>query len=291
MTITAGFRVQDGILLCADTMYTSGMKSYATKITKLEVQAGKVAFALAGTEDCCLMLIQACQKALAKVASSNLSMEQIEDVIRKTLRRLFNENELQDDDAQFLIAAWTAQEGIQLLSTRNGVVVERDTFECKGSGAYLANYLIQPAYRSDMDLREVIPLATQTLAAVKAHDEGCGGQSELIVLRTDGFLSAVAHDEISASEKYIGGFEKYARRLMLDFANPQSSEDDFRKRLDSFVETITIGREGWLEDRRKAVAMRKLLEALFPGEVEESFVPATPEAPKHDPKEPIPSEE
>lgn len=279
MTITAGFRVQDGILLCADSMYTGGMKSYATKIVKTEMEGGKVAFALAGTEDCCLMLVQACQKAILKSASKNPSLERIGDLVRKTLRRLFIEHELQDDDAQFLIAAWTAKDGLQLLSTRKGIVVERDRYNCNGSGAYLANYLIEPAYRDDMDLREVIVLATQTLAAVKAHDEGCGGQSELIVLRSDGSLSPVADAEISTSERNISGFEKWARKLMFDFANPQLSADDFRKKLDSFVETITAGREGWLEDQKKALAMRKLLKALFPGEVEDFFTPTSPAPP------------
>jgi 20S proteasome alpha/beta subunit len=40
MTITAGFRVVDGILLCADTLYTGGMKIYETKIFKTDLKGG-----------------------------------------------------------------------------------------------------------------------------------------------------------------------------------------------------------------------------------------------------------
>ena len=51
---------------------------------------------------------------------------------------------------------------------------------------------------------------------------------------------------------------------MFDFANPQLSEAEFRKKLDSFVETITIGREGWMEEQKDASAIRKLVKTLFP---------------------------
>jgi hypothetical protein len=156
---------------------------------------------------------------------------------------------------------------------------------------YLATYLIEPAFREDMSLREVIILATQTLAAVKAHDDGCGGQSELIVLQPDGSLSPVAHDEISTSEKNIGGFEKYARRLMFDFANPLLSDAEFRKKLDSFVETISLGREGRLEEQNKAAAIRKLLKAVFPGQALDYFTSANPEPSKPDPQSRPPSQE
>jgi hypothetical protein len=134
MTITAGFQVGSGILLSADTMYTGEMKSYATKIKTTAVDGGKVAFALSGSEDCCLMLIQACEKALFRSSYDKPSMEQLEDVIASTLGRLFQDHNLQDDDAQFLIAAWTVKDGLRLLSTRRGIVVERDRYYCNGSG-------------------------------------------------------------------------------------------------------------------------------------------------------------
>jgi 20S proteasome alpha/beta subunit len=291
MTITAGYKVESGILLSADTMYTGGMKLYATKIKTTSLDGGKVAFALAGSEDCSLMLIQACEKALFRSSYNNPSIEQLEEVISSTLGRLFRKHDLQDHDAQFLIAVWTVKDGLRLLSTRKGIVVERDRYYCNGSGEYLANYLIEPAFRVDMSLREVIILATQTLAAVKAHDDGCGGQSELIVLQPDGSLSPVAHEEIITSEKNIAGFETYARRLMFDFANPLLSETEFRKKLDSFADTIALGREGWLEEQDKAAKIRKLLKAVFPGESLDYFTSADPERPKPDPQSQPPSQE
>ncbi|MBV9303000.1 MAG: hypothetical protein JOY62_16230 [Acidobacteriaceae bacterium] len=196
------------------------------------------------------MLIQECQKAILKSASTNPSMEEMQEAIRRTLRKLFREHELPDNAAQFLVAAWTSNDGLRLLSTREGIVIERDRHYCNGSGAYLANYLIEAAYRHDMNLREAIILATYTFASVRTYEEGCGGESEFITLRSDGSLSPVAHSEIRLPEKYLTRFEARTRKLMFDFVNPTLSNGDFHRKLDSFVEQIKIGREAWIEHRK-----------------------------------------
>jgi hypothetical protein len=48
---------------------------------------------------------------------------------------------------------------------------------------------------------------------------------------------------------------------MFDFGNPQMTDEDFSKRLDSFVETIKIGRDKWKEDQRAFQALETLLKA------------------------------
>ena len=264
VTITAGFRVDDGILLCADTMYTGGMKFYETKIFKTEIKGGTVAFVLAGSQDYGLMAIQNCQKALLKSGPKLRSMDDIQDLISSTLMLLFKQHtEMQpEDQVELIIGAWTKSDGLRLLSTRKAAVVARPQYECKGSGSYLARYLIDSAYQPAMTLQNVIILAMQVLTAVKSYDEYCGGASELIVLDASGSLSPVAHDEISISEKYISAYEKYARRLMFDFASPQMKDEDFLKRLDSFVETMKVGRDGWKEATRESRAIDMVLKEL-----------------------------
>lgn len=266
MTITAGFRVQDGILLCADTMYTGGMKSYQTKIFKTESPGCKVAFALAGIEDYGLMAIQACQRVIMDYAPKQKSINEIQELIRSTLRRLYKEHtEIQpEDEVQLLIGAWTRSDGLRLLSTRKAAVVERPRYKCNGSGSYLAQYLAEAAYQPDMTLRHVILLATQLLAAVKSYDQYCGGQSEMIVLGANGVLSSITHEDIRDSEKHIIGYERYTRKLMFDFGNPQITDEEFRKKVESFVETIMIGRESWAEARRESQAVQMILKELFP---------------------------
>ena len=100
MTITAGFRVRDGILLCADTMYTGEGKSYETKILTTQIRRVTVAFPFCGAQDYGLMAIEDCQKAILKSASKRQSMDELQDLIPITLRRLFKEHaEMQPDDA------------------------------------------------------------------------------------------------------------------------------------------------------------------------------------------------
>jgi hypothetical protein len=244
-------------------MYTGDGKSYETKIFTTRVKGAAVAFSFCGVQDYSLMAIQDCQTAILKRASKPQSMDELQDLIRIALRRLFKEHtEMQPDDViELLIGAWTQSDGLRLLSTRRAAVFERKEYECKGSGSALARYLIGATYKEHMGLRDVIIHATQVLAEVKSHDEYCGGQSELVVLDANGSLFPIAPEEISYSEEYIGGYDKWARRFMFDFGNPQMTDEDFSKRLDSFVETIKIGRDKWKEDQRAFQALETLLKA------------------------------
>lgn len=50
MTIIAGFRVQDGILLCSDTEWSGGLKIYKEKIFTHPFRGGVISFAVSGDE-------------------------------------------------------------------------------------------------------------------------------------------------------------------------------------------------------------------------------------------------
>jgi 20S proteasome alpha/beta subunit len=245
-------------------MYTGGMKSYETKIFKTEIKGSTVAFVLAGIQDYGLMAIQNCQKALLKSGSKRRSMDDIQDLISSTLMLFFKHHtEMQpEDQVELIIGAWTKSDGLRLLSTRKAAVVERPQYECKGSGSYLARYLVDSAYQPAMTLQSVTILAMQVLAGVKSYDEYCGGASELIVLDASGSLSPIAHDEIGISEKYISAYEKHARRFMFDFANPHMKDEDFLKRLGAFVEGMKAGREGWKEATKQSRAIDMVLKEL-----------------------------
>jgi hypothetical protein len=69
----------------------------------------------------------------------------------------------------------------------------------------------------------------RVLKEVKNYDEYCGGQSQSVVVGTNGSLCPIAPEEISHPEKCIGGYDKWARRLMFDFANPQMTDEEFSK--------------------------------------------------------------
>jgi hypothetical protein len=65
MTIAAGFCVKDGILLCADSMYTGGSKVHQPKLFGYRLNSGtpeacSLAFALAGHENYGKMAIDDC---------------------------------------------------------------------------------------------------------------------------------------------------------------------------------------------------------------------------------------
>lgn len=82
MTIAAGFRVRDGVLLCADTEYSGGSKIHKEKIVSHHFSGGSVAFAIAGHGVNAGMCIRDCRYALKPHgAAPSHSPEQVDRTI------------------------------------------------------------------------------------------------------------------------------------------------------------------------------------------------------------------
>src|SRR5262249_50081105 len=64
MTIAAGFRVREGIVLCTDTLYSSDTQTHERKIFWEEHDTYSMAIALAGLQPYARMAIEDCFEAL-----------------------------------------------------------------------------------------------------------------------------------------------------------------------------------------------------------------------------------
>src|SRR5437867_13255703 len=77
VTIAAGFLGNDGLLLCADTLYTDGYtKEYREKIFSWTRKNAAVCFALAGSDAVGRMTVEHCQWALEDSKRKTLSVRQ-----------------------------------------------------------------------------------------------------------------------------------------------------------------------------------------------------------------------
>jgi hypothetical protein len=148
MTIVAGFVVQDGIVLCADTMYSGGMKVDRTKLFPARFDNGlSVVFALAGHEGCAKMAIQDCNDALAAIASDARSMKRIRRAVLGVVNSI-HKNDIAalpqptaQEEAQFslLVAAWNEIEGLHLFKVLRTSIAEVKSYECHGIGRVLCS--------------------------------------------------------------------------------------------------------------------------------------------------------
>ena len=291
MTIAAGFKVQDGILLCADTQYTGAMKVQQQKIFPITIAGEPYAFAIAGNEVYGKMAIQECQEAIADLPVENRT----ERAVRRSLAHVvktFNEEyidtrpETEREGARFdlLVAAWVPRGGgLNLFSTKGVGLIHEPDYQCIGTGDYLAHYLIRPVFHRMMLIREVVLLAIQMLASCKTYDAYCGGFSQLIVLGVDGKLTPVEHFEVSQSEGRIENYDRETRQLLFSLSDPAMDDSGFQGRLDRFIEQVQMLRASW-----RGKGFEYIIQKLSPSQAVD---PESPQPPTHDPSGQPPSPE
>ena len=262
MTIVAGFRVKDGVLLCADTMYSGDMKIYQPKIFRVETDEAKFGFALAGNEVYGKMAFQECQKAVEQCPVGERTKLRLIPILRDVLQAVAeNYGNVKDPHLtrfDFLIAAWFKDGGAEFYYAQPPAMLSEGTFRCLGTGAYLGYHMITSAYEPDMPVHRALILATEALAASKGHDVNCGGKSEFLLVRNDGVFSDLAHFNVAAAEECIAEYNRLSQQLLLDLGSLRTEEMDFSHQFNGFEERIIGLRRTW---KAKALTFHKLVEA------------------------------
>src|SRR5438128_1277293 len=91
MTIIAGFRCQDGILLCADSQYTGYEKRYQEKIIHKDFREGRLWIAMTGDAAYARSTVVDCLEAIEKIPQGQQSISAVRTAIRRQLRRMSQE--------------------------------------------------------------------------------------------------------------------------------------------------------------------------------------------------------
>ena len=243
MTIAAGFCYDGGILLCADSLYTGGMKLHQTKLFPFQHSDGCVAFALAGNEGYGKFAIQEAQDAILASPEPEKSVKTVKRLLGKILKSVYSQhidtrpqNEQYESQISLLVGLWNRREGFRLLATRKTVAIEINTYDCIGSGEYLGHYIIAPAYESKITRRQSVVLALQAMAAVKDHDPSCGGQSEFLAISEGGKMTPLnfppLHNSIRDAEDCIRDFQSITRSLLFHLTDPALKDDQFAEHMD-----------------------------------------------------------
>ncbi len=252
MTIAAGFRVQEGILLCADTQYTGTQIINETKLFPLDCGEVRVVMALAGSEAYGKMVIQECLEAIRQ-SSMTRTLRAMRLAIRETLKPLYEEyvdtrpTAAERDGAQFctLTALWSKAEGLDLIASQDTAVWTVPSWNCLGSGEYLARFLLDPVYTPSISSEIAVRLAAQAMAAIKGYDAACGGDTEMILMHSDGSMEAVDQRKIRRAEHRMQEHEREGRKLMLSLANLSQRDDRFDEDLKTFSDRARETRQSW----------------------------------------------
>lgn len=216
LTIAAGFRCKNGVVLCADRLITHGgpdepgsFASYETKVFAVENFFSFSAIAC-GAGDASLI------RPIAESFLSALRNCQQPPELRMSLAKSILEDTLNDfaakiasiPDVQLLIAANDDKGNQQFLRCQGLVVHPANDTEVLGIGENsLVRYLIDSVYREDMDLNELVSLAVLIVQVAKKYcPQYCGGDTDVYALsKSYEFLDAtpIVRAEINRLEKRL----------------------------------------------------------------------------------------
>jgi hypothetical protein len=258
MTIAAGFVVEDGILLCADTQYAGGTKIHKAKLFPGTFGGSlSVIFALAGNDGYGRMAIEDTRLAIASIPEAECSVGRIAVAVREAVKIIDEEyvskrppNEIEGSRFELLMAVWHQMEGLHLFAIRHTFLEPVDSHECIGIGEYLARYLIG-AYRKGTSKKQAAITAARMLSALKDYDANCGGFSQIVVLRSDGTFSPNTWYESKVEDIHIPEFERLTRDLLSRVADVEMDDAEFKQHLDSFSRQISGVRESWRKESGK----------------------------------------
>lgn len=264
MTVAAGFVAQDGILLCSDTEYSGGTKIYDQKILIYPFSFCTITFAIAGHEANAKMVIRDCVADLGAMKGRR-SRKEIETVIRKAVRSIYDDyvagapNDHERSIARFdlLIALCMPKQKPVLFESNERSIGEVTHFTCRGSGAWIGDYIVGQAYHPFTSIKSVVVVAIQLLAAAKRHYEGVSGPSQFFCAIGDN-ISAVMGRDFDAAEEHILKYERAAGALLLDVGNLKIGGPALKGQIQNFEREVMRIHDQW----SKASSYRIFLDKL-----------------------------
>ena len=153
MTLIAGFRFNNGVLLCSDTQLEGAvMKTNGPKMNIINFAGGTVAFTFAGHSKKAQSAIQSCARRLLVLKDGDDAFGALEQVLEVQYRRLVhNDPEYQKDPGihyWLVIAAWIRGRNRSYLWMTDDVTlteVQGDVI-CAGVGLELGHYIADPVF-------------------------------------------------------------------------------------------------------------------------------------------------
>lgn len=235
MTIIAGFRCPDGIVICADTQET--VTDFSKRnVKKVRVEpwymespylGNSVILSVCGAGDGFFIdhLTNKTWKSAKDASSSDEACDQIETAIKHTYREygtIFQQGLC--PSVELIYGVKRYQES-RLFHAYGPVVNEVDEYCSGGIGSYMVDYLAARMYQPGLNLHQCVILAAYILFQAKEHVVGCGGDSHIAVLRHDGNSGLVSRSRVEAFTKLLDAVDRQLGDVLLAAADLRPDAD------------------------------------------------------------------
>jgi 20S proteasome alpha/beta subunit len=255
VTIIAGFKTKNGIVICADTQETIGSVS-KRNIPKLRFEplgprkrlalGTDLAVAFCGAANNGPFIDKIVDRAweAAHVESSlDGACAAIEKSIKSTYQefgQIYQTGYCPEADLIYGIKMNTES---KLFSALGPIVNERDTYATGGAGYYMADFLASRMYAAHLNIYQCAILAAYILFQAKEHVDGCGGESQIAVLRNSGTSGMAAPDRVDRITDLLKYGDGAAGPLIIEMANLALSDKEFKERAGELVDGMKAMRD------------------------------------------------
>ena len=152
VTIAAGFICEDGLLLCADTKITTSVKTNESKMVHHVSDDRQCSLTFVMSSDDLNFpraAIQSCWEYASGMDFASATMESVRNVVQFPLAEFYRDHIYAHPDRsptlvfqQLLVGIWLRGE-TALFRPHETLLIPVEDYECIGSGAYLAKYLMR----------------------------------------------------------------------------------------------------------------------------------------------------
>lgn len=267
VTIIAGFKCYEGVVLCADTQET--LEHAKRNIPKLRFEPKNqhgfpeqvspddlaVAFCGAGDGPFIDKLASVAWEDASVATSIDEACEAIENSIKRTYREfgLIYQQGLCPEVQ--LIFGVKMHHKSRLFSAVGPIVNEKSGYDCGGVGHYMADFLASRMYSEYLPVHQCVILAAYILFQSKEHVDGCGGDSQIVVLREDGSSGAVDWKRVKAITELLSQSDRDISELLLAAARLSTPDDKLKDSISNAKEMLEVFRSNQRDELERWDAM------------------------------------
>jgi 20S proteasome alpha/beta subunit len=262
VTIIAGFRCLEGIVICGDTQETvpNLSKRHVAKV-KIFPSDGSLAQSELGMAICGsgegpfidLLARKVWDSAQAATSREEATL-QAETAIKETYREYGNIYQSGQCPQVELIYGIKVQGESSLFHAFGPVVNEVDYYKGAGAGYYMADFLQSRVQPNLLTLHQCVLLSAYILFQAKEHVDGCGGESHIAVLRHEGESGLIDSRRVQSWTSILDGADRQLSNFLIECAS-LSSEFDVQEVLKSAIKMIAHLRNKAREEIRESDRM------------------------------------
>jgi 20S proteasome alpha/beta subunit len=219
VTIAAGFRCRNGVVLCADSRITvpNISKYEEPKIATLLGIAKAAFYTFEGDVGFSKMAIEMLAEKMHEAEVDGRSMVKAlrQEVlqIHKDYSNLHSGKECLY--LSLLLAIQTGEDKIDLFRVEGPRVIKAGDTVFIGCGGIVASSAVSLLYDREMCVLEAARMAAMALLQAKTHVDGCGGRSEVVRIFSNGSNSRMEANEIKEAEDRYREFLRAGRAQLL----------------------------------------------------------------------------